>query len=94
MPARCSADRREVPGGPTIKLPSVALRSANFRLQGNGQGAASTRAYLAEMPSVIDEIDSGGIARFLSPLSAGQMISRCQRLRSARAFKCGSCRPC
>jgi hypothetical protein len=45
MPARCSADRREVPGEPTIKLPSVALRSANFRLQGNGRGAASTRAY-------------------------------------------------
>ncbi|MEU5023865.1 zinc-binding alcohol dehydrogenase family protein [Streptomyces milbemycinicus] len=28
--------------GPTIELPSVALRSANFRLQGNGQGAVST----------------------------------------------------
>ncbi|MFH8470999.1 hypothetical protein [Streptomyces sp. NPDC017991] len=30
--------------GPTIELPSVALRSANFRLPGNGQGAVSTRA--------------------------------------------------
>ena len=48
--------------GPTIELPSVALRSANFRLQGNGQGAVSTRAYLAELPSLIDEILSGGIA--------------------------------
>jgi NADPH:quinone reductase-like Zn-dependent oxidoreductase len=48
--------------GPTIELPSVALRSANFRLQGNGQGAVSTRAYLAELPSLIDEIDNGGIA--------------------------------
>ena len=28
--------------GPTIELPSVALRSANLRLQGNGQGAVST----------------------------------------------------
>jgi NADPH:quinone reductase-like Zn-dependent oxidoreductase len=45
--------------GPTIELPSVALRSANFRLQGNGQGAVSTRAYLAELPSLIDEIDRG-----------------------------------
>ena len=27
--------------GPTIELPSVALRSANFRLQGSGQGAVS-----------------------------------------------------
>jgi NADPH:quinone reductase-like Zn-dependent oxidoreductase len=48
--------------GPTIELPSVALRSANFRLQGNGQGAVSTRAYLAELPSLIEEIDGGGIA--------------------------------
>jgi len=48
--------------GPTIELPSVALRSANFRLQGNGQGAVSARAYLAELPSLIDEIEGGGIA--------------------------------
>ena len=45
--------------GPTIQLPSVALRSANFRLQGNGQGAVSPRAYLAELPALIDEIGAG-----------------------------------
>jgi NADPH:quinone reductase-like Zn-dependent oxidoreductase len=45
--------------GPTIELPSVALRSANFRLQGNGQGAVSPEAYLAELPSLVDEIDAG-----------------------------------
>jgi NADPH:quinone reductase-like Zn-dependent oxidoreductase len=48
--------------GPTIELPSVALRSANFRLQGVGQGAVSPRTYLAELPSLIDEIDAGTIA--------------------------------
>ncbi len=48
--------------GPVIELPSVALRSANFRLQGNGQGAVSTRAYLEELPALMDEIDHGGIA--------------------------------
>jgi NADPH:quinone reductase-like Zn-dependent oxidoreductase len=47
--------------GPTIELPSVALRSANLRLQGNGQGAVSPDAYLAELPSLIDEIDAGTI---------------------------------
>ncbi len=47
--------------GPTIELPSVALRSANFRVQGNGQGAVSTRAYLAELPSLVTEIDAGTI---------------------------------
>jgi NADPH:quinone reductase-like Zn-dependent oxidoreductase len=57
--------------GPTIELPSVALRSANFRLQGNGQGAVSIAAYLAELPSLIDEIDAGnlGIAPRTVPLS-------------------------
>ncbi|MEU4240123.1 zinc-binding alcohol dehydrogenase family protein [Actinoplanes sp. NPDC026619] len=48
--------------GPTIELPSVALRSANFRLQGNGQGAVSARAYLAELPALVEEIDAGTIA--------------------------------
>ena len=48
--------------GPTIELPSVALRSANFRLQGNGQGAVSTAAYLAELPALVHEISAGTIA--------------------------------
>jgi NADPH:quinone reductase-like Zn-dependent oxidoreductase len=47
--------------GPTIELPSVALRSANFRLQGSGQGAVSTAAYVAELPSLVDEIQAGAI---------------------------------
>lgn len=47
--------------GPTIELPSVALRSANLRLQGNGQGAISTAAYVAELPSLVEEIGNGTI---------------------------------
>ena len=54
--------------GPTIELPSVALRSANFRLQGNGQGAVPASAYLAELPSLIGEIGNGGIAVTARPL--------------------------
>jgi NADPH:quinone reductase-like Zn-dependent oxidoreductase len=53
--------------GATIELPSVALRSANLRLQGIGQGAVSTGAYLAELPSLIDEISSGRIALTARP---------------------------
>jgi NADPH:quinone reductase-like Zn-dependent oxidoreductase len=53
--------------GPTIELPSVALRSANLRLQGNGQGAVSTEAYLAELPSLIDSINAGAIALKSNP---------------------------
>jgi NADPH:quinone reductase-like Zn-dependent oxidoreductase len=48
--------------GPTIELPSVALRSANFRLQGTGQGSVSPRTYLAELPSLVEEITTGTIA--------------------------------
>jgi NADPH:quinone reductase-like Zn-dependent oxidoreductase len=48
--------------GPTLELPSVALRSANLRIQGNGQGAVSTAVYVAELPSLVAEIDAGRIA--------------------------------
>jgi NADPH:quinone reductase-like Zn-dependent oxidoreductase len=48
--------------GPTIELPSVALRSANLRLQGSGQGSVSPEGYLAELPSLVAEIGSGAIA--------------------------------
>jgi NADPH:quinone reductase-like Zn-dependent oxidoreductase len=48
--------------GPTIELPSVLLRSANFRIQGNGQGAVSPRAYVAELPSLVSEIAAGSIS--------------------------------
>jgi len=47
--------------GPSIELPSAALRSANFRLQGSGQGSVSPRGYLAELPALIGEISAGTI---------------------------------
>jgi len=53
--------------GPTIELPSVALRSANLRLQGNGQGAVSTQAYLSQLPSLVDQINAGTIALRANP---------------------------
>ena len=39
----------------------MALRSANFRLQGSGQGSVSPRGYLAELPALIGEISAGTI---------------------------------
>jgi NADPH:quinone reductase-like Zn-dependent oxidoreductase len=48
--------------GPAIELPSVALRSANLRLQGSGQGSVSGAAYLAELPSLVEELHAGRIA--------------------------------
>jgi NADPH:quinone reductase-like Zn-dependent oxidoreductase len=43
--------------GPTIELPSIALRSANLHLLGNGQGAVSTSTYLEELPALAAAID-------------------------------------
>ena len=54
--------------GPAIELPSVALRSANLRIQGCGQGSVSPRAYLAELPSLVAEINAGTIAVNARPL--------------------------
>jgi NADPH:quinone reductase-like Zn-dependent oxidoreductase len=48
--------------GPTLELPSVALRSANLRLQGSGQGAVSPAGYGAELPSLVEELTAGAIA--------------------------------
>jgi NADPH:quinone reductase-like Zn-dependent oxidoreductase len=53
--------------GATIELPSIALRSANLRLQGNGQGAVSPPAYLGELPALVDQIKVGTIALRASP---------------------------
>ncbi|MHA7985770.1 zinc-binding dehydrogenase [Rathayibacter sp. CAU 1779] len=47
--------------GPNIELPSVAFRSANFRLQGSGQGSVGPRTYLAELPSLVEELQAGTI---------------------------------
>jgi NADPH:quinone reductase-like Zn-dependent oxidoreductase len=48
--------------GPAMELPSAALRSASFRLQGSGQGSVLSRACLAELPSLVAEITAGTIA--------------------------------
>jgi NADPH:quinone reductase-like Zn-dependent oxidoreductase len=53
--------------GPAIELPSVALRSSNLRLQGNGQGAVTIEAYLAALPSLVDQINAGVLALKANP---------------------------
>jgi NADPH:quinone reductase-like Zn-dependent oxidoreductase len=48
--------------GAEITLPSAALRSANLRLLGSGQGSMSPRGYLAQLPSLVEQIDAGRIS--------------------------------
>ncbi len=48
--------------GPDIALPSAALRAANLKVMGSGQGSVTTRGIVEELPALAREIDAGGIA--------------------------------
>ncbi len=45
--------------GPTIELPSAALRSANLQIMGSGQGSVSTAGILEELPALAAELSRG-----------------------------------
>ena len=62
--------------GPTMELPSVALRSANFRVQGSGQGSVAGQAYLAELPSLVAEITAGtsAVKATMMPLAEVEQV--------------------
>lgn len=73
--------------GPTMALPSAALRSTNLRVLGSGQGSVSVRAIVAELPRLVDELVAGHIsvdtlrvpladveAAWNAPVSAGRRV--------------------
>jgi NADPH:quinone reductase-like Zn-dependent oxidoreductase len=45
--------------GPDLALPSAALRAANLRVMGSGQGSVSTAAIVAELPALAAELTAG-----------------------------------
>jgi NADPH:quinone reductase-like Zn-dependent oxidoreductase len=45
--------------GATAQIPSDALRAANLRILGSGQGSVSTRDILAELPALAAELTKG-----------------------------------
>jgi NADPH:quinone reductase-like Zn-dependent oxidoreductase len=47
--------------GPTIDLPSAALRQANLCLMGSGQGSIGVAGMLEELPALAGEISNGAI---------------------------------
>jgi NADPH:quinone reductase-like Zn-dependent oxidoreductase len=59
--------------GATLELPSAALRSANLRLQGSGQGSVSPKIYLAELPSLVEAIDAEQIAVTPKPVALAEV---------------------
>jgi NADPH:quinone reductase-like Zn-dependent oxidoreductase len=52
--------------GPTMALPSVALRSTNLRVLGSGQGSVPVEDIVAELPRLIEELAKGRLT--VSPL--------------------------
>jgi NADPH:quinone reductase-like Zn-dependent oxidoreductase len=48
--------------GPVMALPSVALRSANLRIMGSGQGSVTTAGILEELPALAAELSAGTFA--------------------------------
>ncbi len=45
--------------GPDLALPSAALRAANLRVMGSGQGSVPTAAIVAELPALAAELTAG-----------------------------------
>jgi NADPH:quinone reductase-like Zn-dependent oxidoreductase len=45
--------------GPTAAIPSAALRAANLRIMGSGQGSVTTAAIVSELPALAAEITAG-----------------------------------
>jgi NADPH:quinone reductase-like Zn-dependent oxidoreductase len=52
--------------GPTLALPSAALRSANLQVLGSGQGSVAVAEIVGELPSLMREISLGALK--VSPL--------------------------
>jgi NADPH:quinone reductase-like Zn-dependent oxidoreductase len=47
--------------GPTMELPSVALRSTNLRVMGSGQGSVTVADIVAGLPNLVAELSAGRI---------------------------------
>jgi NADPH:quinone reductase-like Zn-dependent oxidoreductase len=54
--------------GPDLALPSAALRAANLRIMGSGQGSVTTRAIVGALPGLAAEIGRGAFTVDPHPL--------------------------
>jgi NADPH:quinone reductase-like Zn-dependent oxidoreductase len=48
--------------GATASIPSAALRAANLRIVGSGQGSVSTREIVGELPALAAQINAGALS--------------------------------
>jgi NADPH:quinone reductase-like Zn-dependent oxidoreductase len=61
--------------GPDITLPSAALRAANLRIMGSGQGSVTTAEIVAQLPALAAEITAGTLTINAAPLPLSQVES-------------------
>ena len=61
--------------GPDIALPSAALRAANLRIMGSGQGSVATAEIVAQLPALAAEITAGTLTVNAAPLPLSQVES-------------------
>jgi NADPH:quinone reductase-like Zn-dependent oxidoreductase len=61
--------------GPEIALPSAALRAANLKIMGSGQGSVSAAGIIAELPDLARELDVGTFAVDADPVPLAEVES-------------------
>jgi NADPH:quinone reductase-like Zn-dependent oxidoreductase len=59
--------------GPDITLPSAALRAANVRIMGSGQGSVATAEIVAQLPALAAEITAGTLTIDAAPVPLSQV---------------------
>jgi NADPH:quinone reductase-like Zn-dependent oxidoreductase len=59
--------------GPDVTLPSAALRAANLRIMGSGQGSVTTAAIVAELPTLAAAVTAGTLTVNAAPLPLSQV---------------------
>jgi hypothetical protein len=59
--------------GPDITLPSAALRAANVRIMGSGQGSVTTAEIVAQLPALAAEITAGTLTIDAVPLPLSEV---------------------
>ncbi len=61
--------------GPEIALPSAALRAANLRIMGSGQGSVGAASIVAEIPALAAAIGAGAFTVDAAPVPLAQVES-------------------
>ncbi|KIF74847.1 quinone oxidoreductase [Streptomyces sp. 150FB] len=59
--------------GPDIALPSAALRAANLRIMGSGQGSVTAVGIVAELPSLIEQFCAGTLTAGALPVPLAEV---------------------